>query len=227
MNGPDYPVSLRLAGLKVVVIGGGFGTERRVRDLMVTGAEVVLICPPKKVDVHALPSAELLWLRREYQLGDLRGVFLVVSCPGDSALAERVWQEAESRAILINTVDDPAHANFAFPAIHRQGDVTVAVSTAGKSPALAVALRDMLAAYIGPEYGAFLDLLADVREQVKRSIKNFRGRLPVWKGLIASDALRLLRQGKPHQAKAELQRDLDRLLVEHTSVLNPSEKDKA
>lgn len=229
MSIQDYPVSLRLSGLKVAVIGGGFGTERRVRDLVATGAEVVLICPPDKVDEKVLPPADLLWLRRIYRAGDLRGVFLVISCPGDTSLAERVWQEAASRAILINTVDDTAHANFAFPAIHRQGDVTIAVSTGGKSPALAVALRDLLAAQVGPEYGAFLDLLAGVRDQVKQSIANFRGRLPVWKGLIASDALRLLRLGRFKLAEATLQQDLERLLSLHTpvqAISNMSEKDK-
>ncbi|MGB8601142.1 MAG: bifunctional precorrin-2 dehydrogenase/sirohydrochlorin ferrochelatase [Rhizomicrobium sp.] len=210
----DFPVSLRLRGVRVVVIGGGYGTGRRVTDLLDAGALVTLIAADAPEGIEALIGRDdFIWQRRSYQSGDLAGVSLVVSCPADKTANRDVWQEAQLRGLLMNAIDDPAHGNFTFPAIHRQGDVTVAVSTAGKSPCLAVALRDRIAAEIGPEYGVFLDLLGDMRAGVVARVASFARRLPIWRRLIASDALAAVKTGNVLSARQILQAELQDALA--------------
>lgn len=198
----DYPISLRPDNLPAVVVGGGHGTARRVRDLLQAGALVRLICPEGEIRFDEPPDpARFQWDKRSFQAGDLDQAFVVVSCPGDAALADAVWQAAQKTRVLINTVDDPAHSNFVFPAICRRGDLSIAVSTRGKSPALAVALRDQIAQHFGPEYGTYLDLLGEVRAVIRAAIPGFRNRLPVWKRLLTSDALSRVRAGDVNTAR--------------------------
>lgn len=222
----DFPVALRLGGLSVIVIGGGYGSGRRVRDLMDVGATVTLIAADWPDDLpadlrHTAPG-NFAWIHRGYQNGDLAGVSLVVSCPADKADNAAIWQEAQLRGLFMNAIDDPSHGNFTFPAIHRQGDLSIAVSTAGKSPCLAVALRNRIAAQIGPEYGVFLDLLGEIRGAVVAAVARFADRLQIWQRLIASDALQDVRAGQIEQARARLNDTFSAALAEKDHRQNSS-----
>jgi len=220
----DFPVALRLNGLGVVVIGGGYGTERRVRDLLAAGARVRVISDVPSAELETLAAAEKIRMHtRPYRDGDLAGAILVVACPSNRRINAAIWREAQLRGLFMNAIDDPAHGNFTFPAIHRQGDLTVSVSTAGKSPCLAVALRDRIGAQIGQEYGGFLDLLGEIRAQVVAGFASFATRLPVWRRLIASDAIDLVRAGNVDAARARLQSELaDAIRMQTPSVEPPT-----
>lgn len=226
----DFPVALRLGGLSAIVIGGGYGSGRRVRDLMDAGAKVTLIAADwpddLPADLHLTAPGNFAWIARGYQSGDLAGVSLVVSCPADKADNAAIWQEAQLRGLFMNAIDDPTHGNFTFPAIHRQGDLSIAVSTAGKSPCLAVALRNRIAAEIGPEYGPFLELLGEIRGAVVAAVVRFADRLPIWQRLIASNALEDVRAGNIEQARARLNTTLSAALAEKDSRLNGSPTDE-
>jgi siroheme synthase-like protein len=201
-----YPISLKLEGKRCVVIGGGWGTEKRVKDLLDAGALVTLVSPVAPADIR---KDRIRWEARDYQPGDLEGAFLVVACPHDHSRNREIWAEAEARGIPVNAIDDAPHCTFIFPAVHRQGDLVVAVSTAGKSPALAARIRDKIAREFGPEYGEFLDLLGELRPEVIRRFHGFKRRRPIWRRLINSEAFDHIKAGRPVAARIALQSVLE------------------
>jgi siroheme synthase-like protein len=206
-----FPVLLDLEGKRCVVVGGGWGTVERVRSLLDAGAEVTLISPTAFQEVEQLASdGRIQWHAREYQPGDLDAAFLAIACPSDRARNAEIWAEAEARGIPVNAVDDPPHCSFIFPAIHRQGDLVVAVSSGGKSPALASRLRDRIARELGPGYGQFLHLLGQLRPEVTERFPGFERRREIWYSLVDSRALDLLDAGEPEAALAELRSILDK-----------------
>src|SRR5260370_9835352 len=158
-----YPAFLDLRGRRVVVVGGGAIAEQKVRGLIEAGARVTVVRPeptPGLSQLEARASVELR--RRRYRAGDLSGAWLAIAATDDRAANAAVWAEAEQQRVLVNAVDDIDHCSFIAPAVHREGDITVAVSTAGKSPALAVRLRSPLDRPPGRAWGRSLELLADL-----------------------------------------------------------------
>jgi precorrin-2 dehydrogenase/sirohydrochlorin ferrochelatase len=134
-------------------------------------------------------AGRIIFIDRPYRRGDLAGAFLVIAATDDPAANQAVWREAERRGCLVNVVDDPAHSNFILPAVVRRGDVSVAISTGGASPALARRLRERLETLVGPEYGELADLLAELRPQLLSRFESGEARLAV--------ALRLIDSGLP------------------------------
>lgn len=205
-----YPALLKLIGKRCVVIGGGWGTDERVRDLLSAGAVVTLVAADASAELARLASdGKIRWEARGYVRGDLDGAFLAIACPADRAVNAEVWAEAEERGVPIDSIDDPAHSTFILPAIHRQGDLIVSVSSSGKSPALATLIRDRIAQELGPEYGELLDLLGQLRPEVTSRFASFERRRPIWHALARSGALDHLRAGDRAAALAELRRVLE------------------
>ncbi len=173
--------------------------------LLECGAEVVVVSPQVTETVRRWAAeGRLRWVPRPYQSGDLEGAWLVISAPEDRSVNAAVWEEAQRRRLWVNAVDDPRHCSFIAPAVHRQGDLVVAVCTSGKAPALAVRLRDRIASQLGPEYGEFLELVGEVRGEIARRVPAFRERAALWYRIVDSDILDLLRGGNLEAARARL-----------------------
>lgn len=205
-----YPVLFRLEGRRAVVVGGGYGTEERVRALLSAGARVRLISPaPSEQIARWAEQGRIEWLAREYAPGDLKGAFLVIACPRDRSSNAEIWAEAEARGIPMDAIDDSPHASFLLPAIHRQGDLVIAVSSSGKSPALASRVRDRIARDLGPAYGEFLDMLGQLRPEVIERFPDFTLRRKLWYRLVDSEALALLEAGDRDAALKVLRGILD------------------
>jgi siroheme synthase-like protein len=186
--GWSYPVFLDLRGRRCLVIGSGFATRDKVLGLVQAGAEVTLLAPDAPPELEALAAAGTIrHLKRDYRTGDLEGFFLAVSTHEDKSRNEPIWQEALSRNILFNAVDDPARCGFAFPSVHRQGDLAIAISTNGKCPALAVRLRQRLEREIGPEYAAVVDLFGEMRDEIAAAVPEFERRKQLWYRLVDSN----------------------------------------
>ena len=169
-NSQYFPVCLKIAGRQCLVIGGGRVGERKVQGLLAHGALVKVISPELSEPLSALLQAGMIdWLPRLYQEGDLAGAFLVIAATDDPAVQERIHAEAEERNILLNVADVPKWCNFILPATARRGDLSISVSTAGKSPALASSLRQALEVQFGPEYGVLVDILGALRDTVLAS----------------------------------------------------------
>jgi len=193
---PHYPVFLDLRVCPCTVIGGGHLAEEKARGLIAAEAVVTVISPSLTPALSALvEEGRLLHRPRGYQPGDLEGAFLAIWCEQAPEVAEAIWQEALARNVLINTLDDVPHCQFIAPSIVRRGDLTIAISTGGKAPVLAVRLRQWLESQLGDEYGRFLSLAGSVRTALARRWPDFATRRELWYRLVDSDVLDLLRQG--------------------------------
>ena len=155
------PVALNLTGRPVTVIGAGTVGARKIAQLLEVGAVVTVIAEALRAP---LPSGLATVRVRRYQPGDLAGAILVVAATGDPAVDDQIVAEAAARGQLLNVVDDPSRCSFYFTALHRDGDVVVAVSTSGSSPALASWVRDRIAASLPSGLGSLARQLAVLRE---------------------------------------------------------------
>jgi siroheme synthase-like protein len=205
----DYPVFLNLEGRRCLVIGNSWSTAGKVQGLVEARADVTVLASDAAPEIQALATrGAIRWERREYRDGDLEGFFLAVSTHEDRSRNEPIWREALSRNILFNAVDDPPRCVFSYPAIHRQGDLAMAISTNGKCPALAVHLRQRLEREIGPEYGTFARILGELRQEIAARIPDFESRRELWRRLVDSGALEQIGEGDVEAARATL-RGLD------------------
>jgi siroheme synthase-like protein len=183
-----FPVALEVAGRRCVVFGSGPVARARVTALLDAGAAVTLIARP-------------------YEEGDLAGAFLAVAATGDAAETARIFAEAERDGVLLNAVDDPAHCHFAVPAVLRRGDLTVTVSTGGRAPGYARRLRDELSRAVGPEYGTLVDLIGDLRTELRAQRpedSDFDEWAARWRQALEHDLIGLVRAGRTGEARTLL-----------------------
>ncbi|MGH7516040.1 MAG: uroporphyrinogen-III C-methyltransferase [Gemmatimonadales bacterium] len=200
-----YPVLLDLAGRHCVVVGGGAIAEGKVAPLVAAGARVTVIAPALGPGLAAQHRAgRFTHIARAYEPGDLAGAFLVIGATDSPAVNHAVHAEATAIGALINVVDDVPYCGFILPSILRRGDLTVAVSSAGHAPALAVRVRERLERELGDEYGRFLELAAELRAPLARAVPDFQERKTIWYRLVDSDVLALLRAGHEDRARARI-----------------------
>lgn len=166
MSAPLYPLFLNLHGRACVVIGGNEMAEAKVRDLINAEAKIRLIAPDVTPQIADWSRAgKVHWESRPYQTGDLADAFLVVSISNSENNAQ-VFEEAEARHVFCNAVDDIPHCSSYASAVVRRSPLQIAVSTAGKSPALAQRLRKELEERFGEEYGPWIQRLGELRAQL-------------------------------------------------------------
>ena len=205
-----YPVSLNLKGKRVVVIGGGQVAERKVESLLDTGAVIIVISPEVTEPLTSLANAKRIELeKRRYVTGDCDAAVLVLSATDDPKVSQAVWEEATAAGVMVNTADQLALCDFIMPAVIRRGDLTVAISTGGTSPALAARLRDKFARMLGPEYEQLMDMLAKARPEIRRRIPEERDRKALQYRLLNSDVLALLQQNDIGRAERLLQQIIE------------------
>ena len=168
-----YPVFLNLAGKRCVVIGGGQVARRKVEALLEHEARVTVISPDFCPELSELAAGgRITAVTRDYREGDLEGMSVAIAATNDNETNRAISQEAHRRGVLVNIVDDAGLSDFIVPSYLRRGDVTIAVSTAGRSPALARKIRTRLESEFGDEYATLALLIDDVRTEIKeRGIK--------------------------------------------------------
>ncbi len=189
-----YPVYLNLKGRRVVVVGGGEVAERKTESLLDTGASVLVISPEVTPHLAALADQKRIELRkREYSHGDCADAALIFSATGDPEVRRNVYGEAMARGIFINTADQPALCSFIMPAVLRRGDIGVAISTSGTSPALASRLREKISKIIGPEYAQLAELLSQIRSEIRGRVSSERDRRELHYRILNSDIITMLR----------------------------------
>ena len=199
-----YPIFLDLAGKRCLVVGAGYEVPGKVRGLVDVSATVVYINPTADPRIEELITLNLVeWRARAFEESDLNGCFLVLS---DCERNAEIFRLAEAQNILFNAVDDPKNCRFSFGSLHRQGDLTIAISSNGYAPALAVRLKEWLQREIGPEYGIFLRLLKQVRPIITTQIPEFNKRRDLWYRIVDSEVLAMLREGNEEAAAAEIQK---------------------
>lgn len=200
-----YPALIDLQGQRCVVVGGGDHAAAKVTGLLDAGAEVSVIAKSLVPDLDSLNGkGKIKWIMRDYQHGDLDGAFLVISTLMTPDENRKIRHEAIVRNILVNAMDDVPNCNFIAPSIVRRGDLTVAISTSGKAPALAVRLRQRFEQMLGQEYARFLELAGTLRNELVQRYPDFKTRKSRWYELVDSDVLSLLKQGDEAQAQRRI-----------------------
>jgi len=204
-----FPVFLDLKGKRCIVVGGGAVAERKVKNLLKAGARVRVISPELTASLSRLRDEKRIsHLSRSYRKKDLEGALLAIAATDDRTINERVFREATANRIPVNVVDDPAHSSFIVPSIVQKRDLLVAVSTSGRSPALARLLRQKLEREIGPEYPRFLKLLGRVRKKVLSLGLGQRENRRIFRRLLKDDLLPLIRGRKGRELDRRLYRTL-------------------
>lgn len=200
-----YPIMLDITDKKCIVIGGGRVAVRKVTSLLAYNARITVISKSLCEGLKKL-QPDIDWIERDYVPDDLDGAFIVFATTNDPIINQRVYNEAKVKDILVNVADDPDVCSFIVPSQVECGDLTIAISTNGKSPALAKKIREDLEKEYGDHYAVFVNLLGNIRRQSEHEISDSSTREALYKEIVYSDLLDKLKQGKKEQVKEEIQK---------------------
>jgi siroheme synthase-like protein len=199
---------LRVEGRPCLVVGGGPVAARKVADLFECGAEVTVVAPDIDPSIDRLAATagadgRVLHLeRRSYRDGEASRYRLVITATGITEVDRRAAADAESAGIWVNSADDADHCTFFLPSVHREGTVSVSVSTGGASPALAAWLRRRIGESLGPHLGALAELLEEGRTELREAGRPTSA--VDWTGLLDSEMPALVREGRLEEAKRRI-----------------------
>lgn len=183
-----YPMMVDLTGKRCLVVGGGSVAERKATLLAECGADIEVVSPATTARLAALAASGAVRVRRRpVRPSDLTGAFLVVMATDDPQVNREMAERVRGAGGLVNVADDPEACSFLVPSVLRRGDLTIAISTGGGSPALAKKLRQRLEQTIGPEYEAYLTALRLLRERARRAIADPQARQAVFRRAVESD----------------------------------------
>lgn len=177
-----------------MVVGGGEVALRKVQGLIAAGAEVRVISPEVEPELALLADeGRIDWQRKTFAPDDLCRALLVFAATDDRDVQEQICRQAVLAGQLVNVADDPACCNFQVPACLRRGDLTIAIATGGKSPAVAAMIKARLEPEFGPEYEVLLNLMALVRRQVAGGGYSQAQRKKIYKKILHDDIVELIR----------------------------------
>jgi siroheme synthase-like protein len=197
-SGAYFPVSLDVAGRPCLVVGGGPVAARKAAALLACGARVTVVAPEVGEAMARLTA--LAVERRPYRAGEAAGYRLVITATGRAEVDGAVFADAESAGVWVNSADDREHSSFILPSVHRDGAVTVAVSTSGSSPALATWLRGRLADQVGGRVGELARLLAAARRRLHEEGRSTES--VDWAALLDGPLPALVEAGRLDEARA-------------------------
>ncbi len=165
-----FPMFVKLEGRRCLVIGAGLVAEGKIASLLETGARVLVVATRALPSIAQWAEQGLIELQlRPFAAEDLSGMFLAVVATSSAELNVEIYSEAQRRGVLCNVVDVPKLCDFYYPAIVRRGDLQIAISTNGQSPALAKRLREQLEQQFGPAYAEWVAELGATRKLVMQS----------------------------------------------------------
>jgi precorrin-2 dehydrogenase / sirohydrochlorin ferrochelatase len=176
-----YMACLDLERADCLVVGGGSVGLEKTQGLLAAGADVTVVAPEIGDAFDCLP---VQLVRREFDESDLDGRRLVIAATSVTEVNEAVFAAAEARNVFCNVADVPELCSFILPAVHREGPITIAVSTGGASPALAQWIRTRIAELIGPEHARIADQLRDLRPWAKRNLPTYEDRRDYFQRLV-------------------------------------------
>lgn len=201
MDLKGYPVFLiGLETKKTIMIGGTHEAERKIAGLLEVDAQITVITPTATEQIEAWAGeGRVKWIKRDFQAGDVDGADLIIAERKSPEENAAIW-EAAPKGALINIMDDIPHCNFIAGSVVKRGDLTIAISTNGAAPVVAVRLKEWLEEEIGDEYAVLLRLFRALREPIAKVYPAFNQRRALWYEMIDSDILDLIREGKEDQA---------------------------
>jgi precorrin-2 dehydrogenase/sirohydrochlorin ferrochelatase len=201
-----YPVFLELQGRRALVVGRGAAAEGKVEGLLAAGASVHVVSDGPRAALDELSALEGVTVsRREFRVGDLDDIDICVASSSRATVRDEIAREARTRGVLVNVMDDVKNCDFAAPAVVRRGDLVIAISTGGRSPALAKRLREELSKRFGPEWEEVMRLLGEVRQETLAALPDLPERSKRWsRALDLDEAEELMRQGRASELRARL-----------------------
>jgi precorrin-2 dehydrogenase/sirohydrochlorin ferrochelatase len=202
-----YPVFLDIAGKPVIVIGGGNIAHQKVVGLLKAGAEVTVVSPELNEEMAALAGqGQFRHIKRDYEPGDLEGYALAFVATDDRSVNATVADEGKARKVWVNAVDDPPYCDFIMPGMAQKGDLIIAISTSGRSPAMARKMREEIEEFLTDDYAAMLELAAEVRAELREQGKLIDA--DIWNKALDADLKKLLAEGKQAEARERLLKSL-------------------
>lgn len=209
-NFPYYPIFLDIEDRSVVIIGGGEVCARKAETMMKYGARVTVVSPAFTAEIEQWAREGKLAIReKRYEPTDLEGANIVIASTDDTAVNEQIAADCRARRIPVNVVDVTPLCEFIVPAIIEKGSVQIAISTGGKSPALARTLKEDLHRSIGPEYAEVNDVMGTLRDGAKAVLPTDVDRKRFFDGILAKGILDMLRGGKRREAYETIARDCE------------------
>ncbi len=211
-----YPVFLDVQDKEVVVVGGGEVARQKLGGLVDAGANITVISPELIPEVQQLvDDGRVRHVDREYQPGDIEDYFLAFVATDDGSTNKVVADEARSKRLWINAVDDVPNCDFIMPGVVRRGELVLAISTSGLSPAMARKLREDIEEFLGEDDAELLSLAAEVRRElngqgaaVKDCDRCDRSHLDVWNAALDAEVKKLVGSGQRDKAKERLLKSL-------------------
>ena len=198
---PYYPIYIDIEDRSVVIIGGGNVCARKAETMLKYGARVTVVSPEFTDEIEQWAREGKLALKRKhYEDADLEGANLIIASTDDQRVNEQVAADSRRRKVPVNVVDVTPLCEFIVPAIIESGSIQIAVSTGGKSPAIARTLKEDLQRMIGPEYAEVNDVLATLRDGAKATLPTDVDRKRFFDGIIARGILEMLRNGRRRDA---------------------------
>ena len=217
---PYYPIFLDIENRDVVIIGGGIVCERKAETMLKYGAKVTIVAPEFTGVIHQYAKEGQVKLKeKRYDESDLDGASIVIASTDDERVNEQIAHDCRRRKIPVNVVDVTPLCEFIVPAIVEAGNIQIAVSTGGKSPAIARTLKEDLQRAIGPEYSEVNDVLGSLRDAAKRTLPTDIDRKKFFDGIIATGVLDMLRKGKRREAYETIAKECRTAGVELSEAL--------
>lgn len=194
-----YPIFLDIRGRPCLVIGGGKVAERKVLSLLDAGARVTVISPTLTRSLNKLyRERKIEHYPRAYEKGDVRGFYMAFSATNDRAVNRMIAEEAKEEMVFLNVVDEPELCDFIVPSLVKRGDLLIAISTSGKSPALARQIRLELEQRFGEEYSCLLEILGRVRAKLTARKKSSYNK-KLYDMLLRSKLLESIKEGRARE----------------------------
>jgi precorrin-2 dehydrogenase/sirohydrochlorin ferrochelatase len=193
-----FPMFLKIEGRRCLVVGAGKVAEGKIRGLLDAGASVQVVAPVAVRQIQKWAFDGVLgWNPRSFEARDLDHVSIVIAATSSRNVNAQVFAEARSRNVLCNAVDDPEYCDFYYPAVVKRGDLQIAISTSGRSPALAQRLRQELEEQFGPEYETWVAELGKARDQLSAETLDSEIRRELLHKLASREALEnILQRGR-------------------------------
>jgi precorrin-2 dehydrogenase / sirohydrochlorin ferrochelatase len=226
-----YPIFLEVQDKPVLLVGGGHVADEKLGRLVDAGADVTIVAPDLIPPVRAfVDDGSARWVERPFQPGDTQGYFLVMIATDDGEVNRAVADEARSRGILVNAADDVDNCDFILPSLVRRGQLQLASSTGGSSPAMARWLRERLEEFLSEDVVTLNEVLAEVRKEIRADDRvcasrctraktpppllcsDCPNRIPAdrWQEAVDDELMRLIRAGDLDAARARVRAALGR-----------------
>jgi len=190
-----YPIHLDITDRSCIVVGGGDVAERKVQRLLECGGHVIVIAKALTPALETMTKeGRIHWIDDIYSEAYIRNAFLVIGATDRTEINAKISADARKSGVMVNIVDDPEKCDFILPSVFQRGDLSIAVSTGGKSPALAKKLREDMENLYGPEYKTLLAILGKLRQKVKDKGQSYNENKRLFEAVVNSDILQFIRE---------------------------------